>query len=309
MQIRCLAVLTALLACVAVTPATAQFISQEEMLFLTQEWQGERYPDGRPKVPADILERMEIVSIEEAWAVLRRHDYHSQFAGEWMMIHEDVPVVGRALTALYMPNRPELQQRMLERGHEAGQVGAMNSWPIDALEQGDVYVADGYGKIADGTLIGDNLGNAIYANSGNGVIFDGSLRDLEGLEQIEGFNAFVRGWHPSYIQEMMLGGLNVPIRIGEAHVLPGDVVLAKREGVIFIPPHLAEEVVETAEIVMLRDRFGHQRLREGAYTPGQIDTQWTEEIERDFYGWLEANVDELPVPRSRIQEILEERNW
>ncbi|MEX2399206.1 MAG: hypothetical protein WD423_00440 [Rhodothermales bacterium] len=309
MRIRYLAVLTALLTCLTASPLSAQLISEDEMLFLTQEWEGERYPDGRPMVSADILERMEIVSIEEAWAVLRRHGYHSQFAGEWMMIHEDEPIVGRALTALYMPNRPELQERMLERGHAAGQVGPMNSWPIDALEQGDVYVADGYGKIADGTLIGDNLGNAIYANSGNGVVFDGSLRDLEGLEEIEGFNAFVRGWHPSYIQEMMLGGLNVPIRIGEAHVLPGDVVLAKREGVIFIPPHLAEEVVETAEIVTLRDRFGHQRLREGTYTPGQIDTRWTEEIERDFYGWLEANIDELPVPSSRIQEILEERNW
>lgn len=309
MRIRCLAVLTALLTCLAVSPLSAQHLSEDEMLFLTQEWEGERYPDGRPMVSADILERMQIVSIEEAWAVLRQHGYHSQFAGEWMMIHDDVPIVGRALTALYMPNRPELQERMLERGHASGQVGPMNSWPIDALEQGDVYVADGYGKIADGTLIGDNLGNAIYANSGNGVIFDGSLRDLGGLEGIEGFNAFVRGWHPSYIQEMMLGGLNVPIRIGEAHVLPGDVVLAKREGVIFIPPHLAEEVVETAEIVTLRDQFGHQRLREGTYTPGQIDTRWTEEIERDFYGWMEANIDDLPVPSSRIQEILEERNW
>lgn len=309
MKVRCLAVVTALAVTLIAAPAFAQMISPDEMLFLTREWEGERYPDGRPKVPADILERMEIVSIEEAWAVLRRHDYHNQFAGEWKMIHEDEPIVGRALTALYMPNRPELQQRMLERGHAEGQVGAMNSWPIDALEEGDVYVADAYGKIADGTLIGDNLGTAIYANSGNGVIFDGSLRDLEGLEEIEGFNAFVRGWHPSFIQEMMLGGLNVPIRIGEAHVLPGDVVLAKREGVIFIPPHLAAEVVETAEIVMLRDQFGHERLREGVYTPGEIDTRWTEEIERDFYGWLETNIDELPVPRPRIQEILEERNW
>lgn len=309
MQFRCLAVVTAFAACLLAAPAFAQMISQDEMRYLTQEWEGERYADGRPKVPAELLDRMRIVSIEEAWQVLRNHGYHSQFAGEWKMIHEDVPIVGRALTALYMPNRPELQQRMLERGHASGQIGPMNSWPIDALEQGDVYVADGFGKIADGTLIGDNLGTAIFANSGNGVIFDGSLRDLEGLEQIEGFNAFVRGWHPSYIQEMMLGGLNVPIRIGGAHVLPGDVVLAKREGVIFIPPHLAEEIVETAEIVMLRDRFGHQRLQEGTYTPGQIDAQWSEAIREDFFGWLEANIDEFPVPESRIREILQERTW
>lgn len=303
-----------LLACLILTAAlpattTAQFIPQEELVFLTQEWEGERFADGRPRVTDDVVERMRNVSIEEAWGVLRNHGYHNQFAGDWMMIHDDVSIVGRALTAQYLPSRPELAERITERGQDMGQVGAMNSWPIDALEQGDVYVADGMGKVVDGTLIGDNLGNAIYAKSGNGVVFDGSLRDLGGLEEIEGFNAFVRGWHPSYIQGMMLGGLNVPIRIGEALVLPGDVVLAKREGVVFIPAHLAEEVVERAEIVMLRDMFGHQRLREGRYTPGQIDTRWTDEINEDFFGWLEENVESLPVPETRIREILEERSW
>jgi 4-hydroxy-4-methyl-2-oxoglutarate aldolase len=288
----------------------AQFLPADELRFLTAEWEGDRSPDGRPRVPDDIIQRMRNVSIEEAWGVLRNRGYHNQFAGEWQIIDEDRPIVGRALTAMYLPSRPELSQRITQRGQqERGQVGAMNSWPIDALQPGDVYVADGMGKIADGTLIGDNLGNAIFAKSGNGVIFDGSLRDLEGLERIEGFNAFVRGWHPSYIQEMMLGGLNVPLRIGEAIVLPGDVVLAKRTGVLFIPAHLAEEVVERAEIVTLRDRFGIQRLREGRYTPGQIDTRWTDEINQDFFQWLEANIQSLPVPESRIREILAERSW
>ena len=301
------------LACALLSPGAAieaQFVAAEELRFLTAEWEGERMSDGRPRVPDDIIQRMRNVSIEEAWGVLRNRGYHNQFAGEWSIIDEDAPIVGRALTATYLPSRPELAERITQRGQqERGQVGAMNSWPIDALQPGDVYVADGMGKIADGTLIGDNLGNAIFAKSGNGVIFDGSLRDLEGLERIEGFNAFVRGWHPSYIQEMMLGGLNVPVRIGEAVVLPGDVVLAKRTGVLFIPAHLAEEVVERAEIVTLRDRFGIQRLREGRYTPGQIDTRWTDEINQDFFQWLEANIQSLPVPESRIREILTERSW
>ena len=289
--------------------SSAQVASPDQVTFYTAEWEGERYPDGRPMVPDDILERMKRVSIEEAWGVLRNRGYQNRFAGDWMMIHQDVPVIGRALTVQYLPDSPDLARRMLDRGHAEGRIGAMNAWPIDMLQQGDVYVADGFGKVAWGTLIGDNLGNSIYAKSGNGVVFDGSLRDLEGLSEIEGFNAFVRGWHPSYIQDMMLGGINTPIRIGEAVVLPGDVVLARREGVLFIPPHLAREVVETAEIVMLRDAFGHQRLREGTYTPGQIDSRWTEEIQNDFYGWLEANIDALPLPRGRIQEILDERNW
>ena len=169
-------------------------------------------------------------------------------------------------------------------------------------------MADGFGKIVDGTLIGDNLGNSIYAKSGNGVVFDGSLRDLEGLAEIDGFNAFVRGWDPSAIREMMLIGLNVPARIGRATVLPGDVVLAKREGVIFIPAHLAERVVKRAEVVMLRDQFGHQRLREGKYTPGQIDTRWTDDIEKDFTQWLKDHMDELSVPKETIQELLNRRS-
>ena len=300
-----------LFAVTAGVPASlpAQVAEQEHVVFYTAEWEGERYPDGRPQVPADILARMRNVSIEEAWGVIRQHGYHNKFAGEWTMIHDDVPIVGRALTVQYLPESPELAKRMLDRGHAEGRIGAMNSWPIDMLQQGDVYVADGMAKIASGTLIGDNLGNAIYSRSGNGVVFDGSLRDLDGLSQIEGFNAFVRGWHPSYIEGMMVGGINTPIRIGEAVVLPGDVVLAKREGVLFIPAHLAVEVVETAEIVMLRDRFGIQRLNEGTYTAGQIDSRWTEEIRADFFGWLEANIDTLPVPRERIQQIITDRNW
>ena len=128
-------------------------------------------------------------------------------------------------------------------------------------------------------MIGDNLGNSIYAKTKTGVVFDASSRDMEGLSQIEGFNAFVRGWHPSFLTEVMLLSINDVIRIGSATVLPGDIVLAKREGVIFIPAHLAEKVVITSEVVRLRDMFGITRLKEGKYTPGQIDNKWSEEIE------------------------------
>lgn len=282
----------------------AQTISKEQLTFLTSEWKGERFPDGRPKVADAILVRMKKVSIEEGWEVLRTHGYNNQFEGGWQMVHSDVPVVGRAMTAQYMPARPELANRILERGHKEGRIGPMNSWPIDALQKGDVYVADGFGKIFEGTLIGDNLGNAIFAKSGNGVVFDGAARDLAGLAEIKGFNAFVRGWDPTVIRDMMLMGLNTPIRIGRVTVLPGDIVIAKREGVLFIPPHLAEEVVQESERIALRDRFGHQRLREGKYTPGQIDTKWSPQIEDDFRRWLIENRDRLDVPRETIEELI-----
>ena len=133
--------------------------------------------------------------------------------------------------------------------------------------------------------------------------------NLEGLEAIDGFNAFVRSWNPTFLTEVMLTGINVPINIGETTVLPGDVVLAKREGVIFVPAHLAEQVVMTAEIVMLRDRFSVTRLKEGKYTPGQIDTRWSEAIEKDFANWLKDHEDELPVSIEEVQKFLKSRTW
>lgn len=287
----------------------AQTISKEQMVFITAQWQGERFDDGRPKVADDILERIKSVTIEEAWGVLRNEGYHNQFEGGWKPLHDDVVVVGRALTAQYMPNRPDVSDQILKKGKQEGRIGNPNSWPIDMLENGDVYVADAFGKIVDGTLIGDNLGNAIYAKSKTGVVFNASSRDMEGLSEIEGFNAFVRGWHPSFLTEVMLLSLNTPIRIGAATVLPGDIVLAKKEGVMFIPAHLAEKVVVTSEIVRLRDLFGISRLKEGRYTPGQIDNKWTDEIEKDFSQWLNDHMDELPVPKEQIQELLKKRTW
>lgn len=289
--------------------AAQKIASSDQAQSYTTAWTGERLPDGRPKVSDDILKRMKNVSIEEAWAIVRNEGYHNQFEGNWQILHQDVPVVGRALTAQYMPSRPDMKKMIDEQGKVEGRIGSSNSWPIDMLQKGDVYVADGFGKIIDGTLIGDNLGNSIYAKSGNGVVFDGSVRDIEGLGEIQGFNAFVRGWDPSFLAEVTLTAINVPIRIGRAVCLPGDVVLAKREGVIFIPAQLAEKVVKSAEVIMLRDRFGHQRLQEGKYTPGQIDGRWSEEIRNDFLNWLKENMNDLPVPKEAIQEILDKRTW
>ncbi|WP_422082424.1 RraA family protein [Ulvibacterium sp.] len=289
--------------------AWGQTASKDYIMFLTPQWEGERFEDGRPKVPNSVLERMKSVTIEEAWGTLRNEGYHNQFEGGWEPLHDDVPIVGRALTVQYMPNRPDVSDQIKKKGKEEGQIGNTNSWPIDMLVKGDVYVADGFGKIVDGTLIGDNLGNSIYAKSKTGVVFNASSRDMEGLSEIEGFNAFVRGWHPSFLQEVMLESINSPIRIGAATVLPGDIVLAKKEGVVFIPAHLAEKIVVTSEVVRLRDLFGIGRLKEGKYTPGQIDNKWTDEIEKDFSQWLKNHMDELPVPKEQIQELLKKRTW
>ena len=213
-----------------------------------------------------------------------------------------------------LPGRPDIHAVIAEQGKKDGRIGGQNAWPVDMLQPEDVYVCDHFGLKQDGPSIGDNVGNAIYARSHNGIVYDGAVRDINGLNELEDFVAFVRYYDPSHhystlgpkLNSTMIG-INIPIRIGHATVMPGDVVLGRDGGVLFIPPQLAEQVVKTSEITRLRDTFGHQRLREEKYTAGQIDAKWSEPIERDFTGWLRENQDKLPVGREEIQEILKER--
>ncbi|HMI65851.1 MAG TPA: hypothetical protein VK517_07450 [Cyclobacteriaceae bacterium] len=285
--------------------------SPEYIKALTSEWKGERTADGRPKVSDAILARLKNISMEEAWGVLRNKGYMNQFENDWTIILPDSAMTGRVVTAQYMPLRPDLQNQVKEQGkvENRAQKGGTNSWPIDILVTGDVYVADSYGKIADGTLIGDNLGNSIYAKSQRGVIFYGSVRDMEGLNEIKGFNGWIKGHDPSYISQMMLTSINNPIRIGRATVLPGDVVLAKKYGVIFIPAHLAEELVITSEVTMLRDEFGHLRLREKKYLAGEIDSEWSDTIKKDFLNWLNNYPGKLPMTKKELDDYLKSRNY
>lgn len=299
------------------TFAWGQQISKEEMLFLTPLWKGERFADGRPKASDALLQRLKSVTLEEAWAVLKNENFKHNYEDGWQTINPDSVLVGRALTATFMPGRPDIQRVIDDRGHtKDGRIKSQNSWPIDMLVKGDVYVVDQFGAHEDGPTIGDNLGNSIYAKTGNGIVYNGAVRDINGLKELGRFTSFFRTYHPSHHLNnpdgelnTTLVGINTPTRIGKATVLPGDVVLGRDGGVIFIPPHLLEKVVKTSEIVRLRDMFGHQRLREQKYTPGQIDNRWSEEIEKDFSKWLNDKIDKLPVPKAQIQEFLKGRTW
>ena len=285
-------------------------MTKDEMIAFTPEWEGERFDDGRPRVPDGILERMEKVTLTQAWGVLRGHEFHRQFEGNWMCSQPTGVLVGRAVTAMYMPRRPDVRDLIYAKAKEAGCIGDQVSWPIDTLVKDDVYVADVFGRIDWGPVIGDNLSTSIYAKTGRGVVHDASIRDIEGVRELEGFVSFFRGFHPTAATStIMLVGINCPIRIGEVAVMPGDVVLGKDPGIVFIPPQYAEEVVTSSEITRLRDMFGKMCLREGRYTPGEIDRRWEQHIEDDFAVWLQDHLDELPVPPETIQEFLKKRTW
>lgn len=275
--------------CCTVVPVVAQIgmFSNEQRVDITRAWTGERFPDGRPKVSDAVLDRLKGVTAEEAWDTLRETGYRLQFEGGWKELNGGERLIGRAVTCVFMPLRPDMNAVIDDHGKREGRVGrGQNSWVIDTLTKRDVMVVDLFGKIDGGTIIGDNLGTSIMAKTGTGLVVDGAVRDPTGLSEIKGFHIFTRDFHPSAIADAMLMGIDVPIRIGHVTVLPGDIVLSDRDGITFIPAQLAEKVADDSELTKYRDEWGHLMLRQGKYPPGQIDGRWTKTMIDDFNAWL-----------------------
>jgi 4-hydroxy-4-methyl-2-oxoglutarate aldolase len=296
--------------------AQPHLASPERVIFYTQEWDGARDEYGRPLVSDRILERMRHVGIEEAWSRLREAGYNNQMDTGWEILIPEEVMVGRALTTAFLPRRSELDDRLTAMGRAEGLGGGTNQWPMDLLVNGDVIVVDHYGKPREGAFLGDNLAQAIHTNSGNGAIIYGQGRDITGVRAVEGFNAWVKAWHPSSSNERMLASINEIIRVGEAVVLPGDVVLATEGGVIFIPPQLAESVVLSSEVLRLVDGFRIEAMGEGRYSSQQVySNTWTEAIENDFFGWLQSERIRLRDEYNTDIEVIDRmiqlrsRNW
>jgi regulator of RNase E activity RraA len=270
-----------------------RYSDRDLIIELTPNWTGDRFDDGRPRVPDNVLTRLEQVSTEEAWAVCHHKDYRYQFEGGLKAMHPDRILVGRAVTAVFTPTRPDLHDYLMEFGHEKeGRIGMMNSWVIETLVKDDVVVIDLFDKVFEGTFSGGNLSTAISARTGRGQVVWGGIRDLQQIYEMDGFQTFYRGYDPTGIRDVTLVGLNVPCRIGNATCMPGDIVLGSMAGVLFIPPHLAEDAALNSEKTRLREIFGLQRLRERIYTSAQMDTKWTEAIEADFADWRKTNTPE-----------------
>lgn len=304
------AFLSLLLASSFLLPSAAQSQvkqTREQMLFYTSEWKGERFPDGRPKVPDDLLTRVLDVSIEDLWDFLRGEGYHCQYEGNWQALHIDKPFAGRALTAQYMPDRPDMARAIKAEGKAEHRVSGNNSWPINELQMGDVYVADGFGKIAEGTLIGSNLGSGIAAHTHSGFIFDAGIRDAEENREIANLNGFYRGYDPSFWVDMTLTAINAPLRIGRAVVLPGDLILAKREGVVFIPAILAERAISSAEFTNLQDAFNFEANKAGS-NGAEFEGGWTPKKYAALARWIDAHPDKLRMPRAEFDAILKDRS-
>ena len=283
----------------------------EQIKSLTPDWTGERSADGRPRVSDDLLQRLKKVTIEEAWEKLKTKGYVNQYEGEWQILHSDSVMTGRVVTAQYLPARPDLKNIITAAGKAEGrsQAGGQNLWPIDILVNGDVYVADSYGKIADGTLMGSSLSSAVAGHTKRGVIFNGSIRDVAEVAEIKNFNAWVKGMDPSVIAQMQLSSINQPIRIGHVTVMPGDVVLANKYGTIFIPSHLVAELVLDGEFQAVHDQFERYMLVQAKYSTGQIHGTWTAEIKKDFLDWLSHYPGKLPMPKAELDAYLKAHGY
>ncbi|MGC1374476.1 MAG: RraA family protein [Candidatus Sulfotelmatobacter sp.] len=298
-KVICLAALVVSLLSLA-SPVQAQLdlFSKEQRIEFTPAWNGERFPDGRPNLPDSVLARLKNVTADEAWDVLQDAGYQNQFEGGWKVINPGERLVGRVVTAVFMPARPDVDSVIRANGKKENRIGDENSWIIDILKPGDVLVVDLFGKIRYGTIIGDNLATAIYAKSHNGLIVNGAVRDVTGIQEIPRFQVYTRGVDPSALENVMLMGINVPIRIGEATVMPGDIAIGDPEGVTFVPPQLAQKVADDTEMDHLVDDWGHMMLREGKYTPGQIDNKWTPQMIRQFNSWLKKKGSKFRMPEN-----------
>ncbi len=285
-------------------PAFAQVRqTRDQIMFYTSAWTGERFADGRPKIPDDLLVRALDVSIEDVWDYLRGQGYSNQFEGGWQALHVDKPFAGRALTAQFMPRRPEMASAVAAEGKAEGRVSGTNSWVIDELQMGDTMVVDGYGKIIEGTIIGSNLGSGIAAHIHSGFIFDAGIRDAEENREIANLNGFYRGYDPSAWAQMDLTGINVAVRIGRAVVLPGDLVLAKQDGVIFIPAALSEGAIANAEYTNLQDSYNFQLNSTGA-NGGEFEGGWTPEKLAAFAKWVYAHPEKLKMSHAEFDAMV-----
>ena len=266
--------------------------SREDILALTPQWKGERFPDGRPRVPDKYLEKMRKMTLEELWKPIFVKGYESQFEGDLKVLHDDGRIlVGRAVTATFVPTRPDLHETLFAVGAAEERHGNYNQWVIDSLVDGDVVVVDMYDKIYKGTFLGGNLTTAIRAKTktGGGVIW-GGIRDTQQMRAVEEVQVYYRGIDPTPIRECVMKDFNGITRIGHATVLPGDIVYGAGGGVLFIPAHLVAEVVDGAAKTHVKDDFGFEMIAQNRFTTAQIDrATWTEEMLDMLVDWIRTD--------------------
>ena len=274
-------------------------LTREQLVEITADNPFDRFPDGRPRIPDELIERAKGLSAEEVWAVLPGKNYRNQWADGFQVLHPGTKLAGRAFTAQFMPTRPDIMGALTANATKAGIQSYTHQYAIDQLQPGDVFVADLFGKGAEGTVVGDNLFYYIMkATKSGGLVVDGSVRDLEGLATMP-MPAYFRHAHPTPVREVMLTGFNIPVRIGEATVNPGDLVFGDREGVYFIPPSLVQAVLDRADETHIHDEWTKQMFDTGKYKSQEIyGTPRDPALKKEYEAYLARKLAELKAQRA-----------
>ena len=295
---------TLFLAAAAASNAQVAMLTRAQLLKYTESYKGTRFEDGRPKVDDKLLKKMEGLSAEEVWAVLPGEGYNNQYEGNFQILHPEKKLIGRAVTVQFMPTRPDVKGPNEADAKAKGVINPGNQRVLDMLQEGDVLVADIFGKIDGGTLVGDNLATYVWAVTHRGMVVDGAIRDLEGIFPIP-MGAYYRGVHPTPIsKELMITGINVPIRIGNATVMPGDVVFGDREGVYFVPPHLVTKVLNKADETHIHDEWTRDKFinQTSKYKSSEIyGTPRDPKLQAEYKEYLKRKLDELHAKEGVIE--------
>lgn len=273
--------------------------SKQELIDYTAKSPFERFPDGRPKVPDSLIERARDLSSEEVWAGLHEDGFRNQYADGFHVLYPGKTMVGRAFTVQFMPLRGDVDEVSKNKAKDHGLAGLTNQAAIDMLQPGDVLVVDLFGKKVDGTIVGDNLFYYVMkATRSGGLVVDGSIRDLDGISKID-MPAYFRAADPTPIGNVMLTGINVPIRIGGVTVMPGDLVVGDREGVYFIPPQFVEEILDHADEIHIHDEWTKMKFDEGKYKSSEIyGSPKDPKLQKEYQEYLKKRMDELHQQRS-----------
>src|SRR2546423_9663469 len=283
------------------TPVRAQLLtfSKQDLVDYTPDTPFDRLPDGRPKVPDNLLARARELSSEDVWAVLQEKGFHNQYADGFQELHPGKPLAGRAFTMQFMPLRPDVDNVAKAKAKEHGLSRLMNQTASDMLQPGDVLVVDLFGKKVNGTIVGDNLFYYVSkATRGGGLVVDGSIRDLNGISEID-MPAYFRSADPTPIGNVMLTGINVPVRIGGVTVMPGDLVVGDREGVYFVPPQLVKEVLDRADEIHIHDEWTKKKFDEGKYKSSEIySTPADPKLQEEYKEYLKKRLEEIQRRRS-----------
>ncbi len=269
-------------------------LTKEQLVEYTAQNPFDRFADGRPKVPDALIERARGLSAEEVFAVLPGQGFRNQYADGFRVLHPGKKLVGRAFTVQFMPLRPDLDGVASAKAKAAGLPRLNNQAAIDMLQPGDVLVVDLFGQQEGGTIVGDNLFYYIMrATKGGGLVVDGAIRDLEGISRMD-MPAYFRGAHPSAIGNVTLSGINIPVRIGKATVMPGDLVFGDAEGVYFIPPALVQQVVDKADEIHIHDEWTRKKFDEGKYKSSEIyGTPRDPALKKEYDEYLKTKLEEL----------------